>query len=205
MVKVGRYVQLSDAVSGHALGPHGLPYAALRGVPYAAVLHFLLAAGVIGGVTLVAHAQRQLVYVLGQEARRVKFKGEVAALMTEGAQSVYIDRAALVYGAEVQYHSAAHVLRTHPVAAVPEVFVRLKLSADSGQLALGGEGNEYLAVPFLRLLFSGCRDRVIPASVEIYKRLPAHLRAGVFGKYVVLIELFAPRCKHGCSSLMFFL
>ena len=196
-VEIGRNTQVFDVTVRHALKPHGLPYAALWAVPYAAPLCALLASGVPAFVAHVLYTDAKLVFD-GKQLSYIAFKRRVAADVMRSLHAVYIHRCGLIHRTEVQ-NDPTLVPRHLKLSAVPEVFVGLKNSAHAGQLALRGEGDEYLSVPRVghgvRL-----RDCVIPNAVEINIAVPDELRTGVFLKHTVFVEFFPPNGKHGRTS-----
>ena len=120
--------------------------------------------------------------------------------MPISAQTVYVHGAALIDRTEMQNNAPFAYIGLCPVAPVPEVLVRGESAPYAGQLGLGGEGDKYFPIPFVRLLFAGGGESIVPQSVEVYKRAAPHLRTRIFAENVVFIERFAPSGKHGISS-----
>ena len=117
------------------------------------------------------------------------------------AQTVYVHCAALIDCAEVQNNALIFAdRRLFPVAPVPQILVGTEYASHTGQLAFGRKGDEYLALPFIRLFFAGGCEGIVPQTVEVYKRFAPHLRTGIFREHIVLVELFAPLSKHGRTS-----
>ena len=193
------HAQGADVILRHALEPDRLPDAALRRVPDAVRVQRLLAARELGLVGRVAHAHEDRV-LFCQHLGDVHRERQVAARVRGQLHTVAPHGRGLIDRAEVQQHAAdVEPVRQRDRADVPQVFLRLQDVSHAGQLALGREGHEDLAVG-LRGLLRARRDRVAPRAVEIQVAVAHHLRPGILRQRLCAIERVRPGCLHNVAS-----
>ena len=195
-VEIGRYAKILDVRLRHRLKPHGLPDAALRGIPYAAAAGLLLAAAVEAAVGIVRDADgyehTAVLYGVGD----VRREWQVAADMAHDLHRVHPYRRALVDRAEVQNDALARkLLRQRDVAPVPEVLPGLQTAVHARQLAFRRERDDYLSFKLLGMPRRG-GDGVLPRAVEVQPEAARKLRARVFRQRHIQINFVSPRCVH---------
>ena len=195
-VEIGRYAKILDVRLRHRLKPHGLPDAALRGIPYAAAAGLLLAAAVEAAVGIVRDADGDehtaVLYGVGD----VRREWQVAADMAHDLHRVHPYRRALVDRAEVQNDALARkLLRQRDVAPVPEVLPGLQTAVHARQLAFRRERDDYLSFKLLGMPRRG-GDGVLPRAVEVQPEAARKLWARVFRQRHIQINFVSPRCVH---------
>ena len=191
-VEVGRDAQAGDVLLGDRLQPDRLPDARDGGVPDAAGVADLLAAGLEARVGAVPDLDGQGILARNEGVGDIEGEGRVAAGVAARFDVVDPDVGLPVDGAEVQEHAAAFPrLGDGEGAAVPQVFVGPDGAADPGETRFNAEGDEDAAVG----LAEGTAERkhgIVPQTVEVHPVGALHQRARVFGQGVRGIYLVGP-------------
>ena len=195
---VGGDPQGGDIALRHPLRPDRLPDAALRRVPDAAALRFLLAARQLVRIRPVADGNQKHI-AFRKRIRRVQRERGVAAGVTAEQPPVQPDPALLIDCAEMEQQPHSGLRRFHKHPAVPEILAGKQRPADAGKLRLRRKRNKNFSVPVLRTCV-GIRDGIVPETVQIAIAFAHHLRARVFLQDCVWIKLFAPDCFHTRAS-----
>ena len=109
--------------------------------------------------------------------------------------TVEIDPAELVDGAEIQsdYSSVETAVQAEG-AVIPEQLFGCKGLSDPGENGFNGKGNQNFTGETLRHLF-GIGNRIMPQAVEIDVGIPAQLRSGVLGQYIVFLQRLTVFCQ----------
>ena len=163
--EVGRVADGLDVVVRNPLAPDGLPDAALRGVPDAAVLQALLTARELGGFQIVPRLHDELVFTRMQKCREVGGKGRVATYMLQDILTVAEDFCPLVAGADVQKQPLPRRdRRDRQRSAIPENLPGVERSIDARELCFRRKRNENFAVPGVRPCVC-FRDGIVPETV----------------------------------------
>ena len=185
-VVVRLHGQLVNIGAGDPLHPDTLPDAALGGIENASPLQGLFSPGLASCLGKILYPKDELVILRKKEGRDVSLEGQIAAFVGQSFMTVDKESAQIVHGSKMQKKSFPRMksgLIHGKRSAVPEIFIRPKLSSNAGEGGLRGEGDQN--VPFISGGgFAVPGNGIVPAAVEADAGLTHHLRSWVFGKNI---------------------
>jgi len=172
------------------LHPHGLPDAAARRIPHAAVLQALLAVGVQAGIAVIRAAHDQLI-ARQNGAGHIQRKRRIAAAVAADRQAGEEHLADLVDRLKVQQRMREPGFIAE-AAPVPEHLARLQLLVGQREFRTQRKRHADAFPRILAVFFRGSGDLEFPHAVEIRIAASLQQHARIFRQRTGRIEFFTP-------------